>query len=187
MIQSFELVPTDKPPSPPSVNDLEFLTYENSTYGIRIQYPSNWKPIDDVGLGNISFGLPDEESNPQGLFVGVVPLPYAVSESVFLDEYIPIWLSSMKDNLTNFSLIKSKAYALDDSPAQRLEYSYTDEWSPSLEQKALSIFAVENNILYQVGYQPTTTSYFDNIPIIWKMIESFEILEEKAIRSIEEF
>jgi len=45
MIDSVEIVPTDKPPALPSVNKaVKFLTYENSTLGIRMQYPSDSKP-----------------------------------------------------------------------------------------------------------------------------------------------
>jgi hypothetical protein len=180
MLDTLEIVPTNKPPAPLSVNDVEFLTYENSTYGIKVQYPSNWIPTDDLGLGNISFVLPDEEYDQPGLFdfmrpqeelpeildaelfVEVIPLPYSydVSESAYIDEYVPIWLSGVKENLTDFNLIKSRATTLDDSPAQILEYSYSDE--ASVKQRALSIFAVENNIFYHIRYQPLgTTSYYD--------------------------
>ena len=34
----------------------EFLTYDNSTYGIRILYPSNWLRLDDVyNTGKVNF------------------------------------------------------------------------------------------------------------------------------------
>jgi hypothetical protein len=203
MLDTLQIVPTNNPPAPPSVNNVEFLTYENSTFGINIQYPSNWISTNEVGLGNISFVLPKDiqpglfdfmrskEQLPEYedvFFVEIIPLTYAVSESAFLDEFIPMWLSSMKDSLTDFNLTESGATTLDDSPAQILEYSYAYEVLPSIKQKALSIFAVEDNILYRIGYQPwSTTSYYDNIPVIRKMIESFEILEEKGFRHVEEF
>jgi hypothetical protein len=89
-------------------------------------------------------------------------------------------VSEVKENLTNFNLTKSRATTLDDSPAQILEFTYSDE--ASLEQRALSIFAVEDNIFYHIRYQPLgTTSYYDNIPIIRKMIESVEIVDTKGL------
>ena len=130
MLDTLEIIPTNQPPSSPSVNDVEFLTYENSTFGIRMQYPSNWLPTDEISSGNISFVLPDEESNQPGLFdfmrpqdelpevldavlfVEVIPLPYSynVSESAYIDEYVSIWVSGAKENLTNFNLTKSKDF-----------------------------------------------------------------------------
>ena len=99
-------------------------------------------------------------------------MPYTVSESAYID--------GVKENLTDFNLLKSRATTLDDSPAQILEYSYLDE--ASLEQRALSIFAVENNTFYHIGYQPLgATSYYDYIPIVQKMIESFEIMDTRGM------
>jgi hypothetical protein len=85
-------------------------------------------------------------------------------------------VSGVKENLTNFNLTKSRATTLDDSPAQILEFTYSDE--ASVKQRALSIFAVENNILYHIRYQPLDilTSYFDIVPIIQKMIKSLLLL-----------
>jgi hypothetical protein len=190
MIDSVEIVPTDEPPAPSSVNKaVKFLTYENSTLGIKMQYPSNSKLVDDVPNGT-GFALPDgvSESLYDILFVEVIPLPYAVSESAYIDKYVPIWVSWAKENLTNFNLTKSRATTLDDSPAQRLEFTYADEDTPAVELRALSIFAVEDNILYHIGYRESDSfSYSDHIPIIQKMIESFEILDAKGIPHIGAF
>jgi hypothetical protein len=202
MLDTLKIVPTDNPPASPSVNDVDFLTYENSTFGIKMRYPSNWLPTDELSLGNISFALPDDQPGlfdymrPQDelpevldavLSVEVIPLPYSytVSESAFLDEYVPIWVSGKKENLTNFNLTKSRATTLDDSPAQILEFTYSV--SPNLEHKALSIIAVENNILYHITYQPLgttshyTTLYYNNLPFVRKMIESFEISDAEGM------
>ena len=137
----------------------------------------------------IGFALPDEVSDLfyDTLFVEVIPLPYAVSESAFIDEYVPIWVSWAKGNLTNFNLTKSTATTLDDSPAQRLEYTYLDKDALALTRE-LRIFAVEDNILYHIGYEPRSlSSYYDHILIIQKMIESFEILDTKRMPHVEVF
>ena len=92
MIDSVKIVPTDKPPAPPSVNKaVKFLTYENSTLGIRKQYPSDSKleVPENISYG-VGFALPDEESPDlfyDTLSVEVIPLPYAVSGSAFIDVY----------------------------------------------------------------------------------------------------
>ena len=93
-----------------------------------------------------------------------------------------MWVSGAKENLTNFNLTKSTATTLDDSPAQSLEYTYADKEIPDLESKGLSIFAMEDNVLYHIGFEPfDITSYYDNLPIVRKMIESFEILDKNGI------
>jgi hypothetical protein len=192
MIDSVKIVPTDKPPAPPSVNKaVKFLTYENSTLGIRKQYPSDSKleVPENISYG-VGFALPDEESPDlfyDTLSVEVIPLPYAVSGSAFIDVYVPIWVSGAKGNLTNFDLTKSKVTTLDDSPGQKLEYTYTDKNALALTRE-LRIFAVEDNILYHIGYEPRSlSSYYDHIPIIQKMIESFEILDMKRMLHVEVF
>jgi hypothetical protein len=63
-----------------------------------------------------------------------------------------------------------------------LEFTYAYKNTPAVEERALDIFAVEDNILYRIRYQPwSATSYHDNIPIIRKMIESVEILDTKGM------
>jgi hypothetical protein len=58
MLDTLEIVHTNKPPAPPSVNDKEFLTYENSTLGIKMQYPlgcrSKTRSINQWYQSNIS-------------------------------------------------------------------------------------------------------------------------------------
>lgn len=188
ILDTLEIVPTIKLPVPPSVNDREFITYENSTLGIKMQYPSGSEIlIEDVPY-DVGFRLPDEEfpeSSYDVLFVQVypLPLPNRQSESMSIDTYIPTWISWAKENLSNFNLSKSKATTLDDNPAQVLEYTHVDKNTTDLEMelKGLSIFAIENNILYTIGYESIIPSaYYDHIPIIRKMIESFEILDTKG-------
>lgn len=79
---------------------------------------------------------------------------------------------------------------LDDSAAQELEYTAVDKNIPELESeiKGLSVFAIENNILYHVGYESRFSSaYYDHLPIIHRMIESFEILDTKEIPHVKVF
>jgi hypothetical protein len=192
ILDTLKIVPTDKPPVPPSVNDRGFLMYENSTLGIKMQYPSGSEilrktVLDDEDVPyDVGFRLPDEkhpESSYDVLFVEVIPLPYAynVSESVYIDEYVPVWVSGAKESLTDFNLTKSRITTLDDSPAQVLEHTH---FSPELEGeiKGLNVFAVKDNILYHIGYESTDPlAYYDHIPIIQKMIESFEILDTKGM------
>jgi hypothetical protein len=48
----------------------EFLTYANSTYGIRMLYPPNWLRLDDVyNIGEVNFPvtfLPDDKNSSVG-------------------------------------------------------------------------------------------------------------------------
>ncbi|CAN5295149.1 hypothetical protein BH18THE2_BH18THE2_40300 [soil metagenome] len=185
MLDTLEIVPTNKPPVPPSVNDREFLTYENSTLGIKIQYPSGSQILVEDVPYDVGFRLPDEEfpeSSYDTLFIEVypLPLPNRQSQSMSIDTYIPSWISWAKENLSNFNLSNSKATTLEDSPAQLLVYTYAD---PDLgELKGVTVLAIENNILYTIGYESIISSaYYDHIPIIQKMIASFEILDTKGM------
>ena len=123
ILDTLEIVPTNKPPAPPSVNDREFLTYENSTLGIKMQYPLGSQILAEDVPYDVGFRLPDEEfpeSSYDVLYVKATPLPYAynVSKSAFIDEYVPIWVSGAKEGLRDFNLTKSKVTTLDDTPAQ---------------------------------------------------------------------
>lgn len=98
IIDTLEIVPTNKPPVPPSINEIKFLTYENSTLGIKMQYPSGSELITKNALYDVGFALPDEEfpeSSYDTLFVQVYPLPLMNTpfESMSIDTYIPAWIS----------------------------------------------------------------------------------------------
>lgn len=78
--------------------------------------------------------------------------------------------------MANFNLVKSTATTLDDNPAQKLEYTYADKDMPVLDFKDLSIFAIQDNILYHIGYESRISStYYEHIPIVQRMIDSFEM------------
>jgi hypothetical protein len=108
-------------------------------------------------------------------------------ESPSIDAYTSALISLLRENLTNFNLLESNAATLDDNLAHELKYTYEKEWG--INYKVMSLFTIKNNILYHIGYESlASSSYYDNLLIVLKILESFEILNEnKNINRPENF
>ena len=112
----------------------EFLTYDNSTYGIRILYPSNWLRLDDVyNTGKVNFParfnfpvtfLVDDKNSSIGedkfienVMIVIEKLP---SFNVLLDDYTAAQINTLKNDEKNFVLIRSNTTTLSNNTAHEI-------------------------------------------------------------------
>jgi eukaryotic-like serine/threonine-protein kinase len=161
-------------------NDNKMLTYENSTYGIRMQYPSNWHKEENLSSG----------SDNNSMLVDVVKFSSPTknasdtfSESLDLkidniSDIQPITLAKYADNsiedLTkDFDVIKlDRNASLSDNPAYKLVYNGVEE---GVNLQAMLILTIKEDKAYIISYnaEPPKFSYY--LPTLQKMINSFQI------------
>jgi hypothetical protein len=174
-------------------NNSGLVPYFIPTYGIRIQYPSDWKLVErgDRGYHMLNviaeFLQPDQSSyyNP------------AISAShnsirLSVQDYSSFEDTQSKDkmivnqlqNIGNHRIgsigiscpgFDLKSYirnaTLASSPAHQIsfDYSYLDH-----NKKATEIWTVKDNKVYIIDYVANEQIYDMNLPVVQKMIESFE-------------
>jgi len=128
--------------------------YENSKFGLSIDYPSNWiidefekriKSDESVGINNIVLLCPNPAtlkstpSNQLNANTTTTPLCENAEKSfdiyvhnlptgMTLEEFTNSKISSYKLELTDFKIIESNpSVTIDNNPAYKLTYTYTDK------------------------------------------------------------
>jgi hypothetical protein len=150
-----------------------FVTYENSNYRFKIQYPSNWEKVE------FSPGIKESGRNIIVNFIS----PQETFSDLFREYLIievqdhPTNASSLDQSLPRFAVIEPNAstpttYTNVDHPSHKIVYSYSDSIVGKAE--VMEIDMIEGNRLYSLSYHADATKYSSYLPVIEKMIKSFE-------------
>jgi eukaryotic-like serine/threonine-protein kinase len=151
-----------------------FLTYENPTYRIRIQYPSDWEKL-EFSQRNIVviFRSPRENSSDtklENLLIQVGNLP---SQNIPLDEVVRANINKLKQSLIDFELIELNATTLSgNNPAHKVVYTNREGED---ELKTMQVVSIKEDKIYLITYTAEASRYDRYLPIIQKMIDSFRI------------
>jgi eukaryotic-like serine/threonine-protein kinase len=141
-----------------------FLMYENPTYGISMQYPSDWRisESNDHTTQIVEFDTPSAGS----LIVTIVKLDkpnYNLKQ--FLDEKIQelnIYTDQVEESTTNAILANQPAYSL--------IYTDTTTWD-----KVKEVGTIIGDKVYILTYSTNIQNYSTYLEIVDKMIDSFQI------------
>jgi hypothetical protein len=161
-----------------------YLPYENTNYGIKMQYPSSWEKVDEqIQQGTItilaSFFSPAKNATepPQNVNIGIEDLP---SQTFTLDEYTQGGINQLRISLQDFNITEStENLSLGGNPAHKIIYTYslTDKDSPfnQLPLKNMQIWTVKNGKAYIFSYGGVASQFSGSLAEAQKMIDSFEI------------
>jgi eukaryotic-like serine/threonine-protein kinase len=150
----------------------QFLTYEDITTGISIQFPSNWEK--SVNLDNfVTFRAPPETDSrvyPAALGLKIQEL---TSQNVSLQEITKVQTSELKKSTPNLKLSESTSTTLGGKPAYKIVFSATD--NNQVERKAMQLWTVIGNKAVLITYKAQPDKYSNYLPTIEKMIGSFQV------------
>jgi hypothetical protein len=152
-----------------------FLPYANSTYGIKLQYPSSWDK--------------EENGTRQGTETDVVTFsPSAINSNASLDmtiddisdekgialaQYASGSISDLKQSVKNFKLVGLNTNSvLAGLPAYKSIYTYVGE---NTIFKDLEIGAIKGDKAYILTYEAGMNEYDKYLPIIQELINSFQL------------
>lgn len=149
----------------------QFLTYEDITTGISIQFPSNWEK--SVNLDNfVTFRAPPETDTriyPAALGLKIQEL---ASKSVLLQEVTKVQLSELRKSNPNLEISESTSTTLAGKPAYRVVFTATD--NNQVERKAMQIWTIIDNKAILITYKAQPDKYSTYLPTIERMIGSFK-------------
>jgi hypothetical protein len=153
------------------------LTYQNSTFGIKIQYPSNWDNQEngtrqDTHTDLVTFTPQTMNSNAS---LDIMVDDFAGSPGTTLAQYASDEIGSLKQQYANndFKLIESKSsIILAGLPAYRIVYTSVDQ---NTTTKDMEIGAIKGHKVYILTYEAGPNEYDKYLPIALKMIDSFQI------------
>lgn len=149
----------------------QFLTHEDITTGISIQFPSNWEK--SVNLDNfVTFRAPPETDTriyPAALGLKIQEL---ASKSVLLEEVTKLQISELKKSNPNLEFSESTSTTLAGKPAYRVVFTATD--NNQVERKAMQIWTIIDNKAILITYKAQPDKYSTYLPTIERMIGSFQ-------------
>ena len=148
------------------------LSYENDTWGIKIQYPQNWKrqDIEDpIGGEVVIFSSPkqsQEDNFQEHLIISVQEVDGDLKESQKL------FVSNIVNRQPGAEIIESGMTTLAGKPGSTLIFTRDDG---EKRLKKLLVWTLKDNKAYIITYTATVEEYDHFIRAANNMIKSFEI------------
>ncbi|MDQ6866771.1 MAG: hypothetical protein M3044_23485 [Thermoproteota archaeon] len=152
------------------------LTYQNSTFGIKIQYPSNWEKQEngtrqDTQTDIVTFLSPVINSRAN-LDVSIDDI--SGEKGISLTQYANQNIADLNQSLPDAKLIASNTnnVVIAGLPAYRMVYTSADG---STILKTMEIGAMKGDKVYILTYEAAMQEYAKYLPVIQRMIDSFQI------------
>ena len=142
----------------------KFVTYDNPTFGVRIQYPSDWGRLDLSFLqhsADIDFYPLADTSLAKNVKIQVNNLP---SRNMTLEEYTNSQINPLEERL-----LESNTTTLAGIPGYEIVFT-------SLQGlKTMQVWTIKDDKAYIITYVAQEEDYEKDLQIAQKMIDSFEI------------
>jgi hypothetical protein len=153
-----------------------FLTYENPSWGIFMQYPSNWT-ASTSGLTDytdvIAFYSPPQ--NVSDLFPARLKISAVqYSQDISLPDYKNFTLSILNQS-RQFTLINSSDVTVAGYPAYRIVLTNKPFPNDTLMLHSMNIATAVGNKIYQITYDGEEQAFNRNLPEVSHMLESLVI------------
>jgi hypothetical protein len=150
------------------------LTYESPVYGIRTQYPDGWEIlIQNTSNSSLSLRFYSPAENDTDTYRENVRFVIdTISNNTALSNFTSATLTSYLESYPDlkFSEVSSTNLTNNAIPAYKLVASHTQEGLDFMQ-----IFAINEDKVYTILYSSEKTRYSTYLPIIEKMIDSFEV------------
>lgn len=155
-----------------NATSIKFATYENSTQGIKILYPENWEIVKGPGIAFLSPLEDNKDAFREGLLVSGSSSP-----GKSLAELVSGVIKFYNATIPNFHLLESNSSSsLAGNKAHSLVYKFVDTMNHNQTMRAMDVGTVKGNNLFVVQYAAQDDKFESYLPIIRKMINSFEII-----------
>src|SRR5215216_8084354 len=150
-----------------------FLAYESPVYGIRTQYPDGWEIlIQSASNSSLSLRFDSPPENDTDTYRENVILEINTINNTALSNFTGAALASYLESFSDlkFNEVSSTNLANNTIPAYKLVGSRTQEGLDFMQ-----IVAMKEDNVYVILYSSEKTRYSTYLPIIEKMINSFEV------------
>jgi hypothetical protein len=157
-----------------------FLLYRNPTYGITMQYPSNWRVQSGQNSANntiidIAYITPPVVNDPRGTTNLQIGIDNSVLSSITSKQYLRNLIDNSKNSLTDFRVLAATNNTiLSGLPASSLLSIYKDANS-GFSFETMEINAISNNHVYYIHFITEPSMYSTFLPTLQKMINTFKV------------
>jgi eukaryotic-like serine/threonine-protein kinase len=152
-----------------------FLTYQNPTYGIKIQYPSDWT-VSQTGLRDytniVAFYSPLgnlSDTIPQQLLLSKTHY----SQNIALNDYSKLVNDTLKQ--PGIQIVESKSLMLTGGAIAHRVVFIPPAGNAPFKPEIMLVWTAKGDNIYTLSYNGDAAKYQTFLPAIEKMIASFEI------------
>ena len=169
-----------------------FFLYDNSEYGIKIIYPSNWELIENFekfgasneNLFNINiaaFQPPREgalDMITESVIISIINLPDTMFDPTVLAFFTPLemWtdfkIQFGETSIANFNLLGSTETILANNPAHKIVYTHIDQRDII---KQMDIYTIIGSQVYEISYVAEESKFNSYLPLVEQMLDSISI------------
>ena len=153
--------------------EVKFLPYENSTYGIRIQYPSYWiKQESQNQSSNLIVGF----KSPPGTGIAYITIERGghVPQNISLDQFSNATINDLRQSFPGFNLTESNSTTLAGIPAHKIVYTSLTQSGRELE--LMQVWTLKDARDFIITYGALSRDFSSYLPTIQKMIDSFAFI-----------
>jgi hypothetical protein len=160
-----------------------FLTYENSTYGVKIMYPSGWDYYESGEYGGFLdiavFQSPLEGRTDLSSALFSVSVDTLANKDQSLKEYFDQLIPSVQESMAafNYKILESKVdngVTVAGRPAYQTISTNTQD---NMNFKTLEMGTIANGKAYIISYDAEEDEYPKHLPMVQQMINSFQITD----------
>jgi hypothetical protein len=156
-----------------SPKETNFSIYENSIYGIKINYPAGWEKTEfhqnntnDLVAGFVSpsENKPLSERNIsefilENLMIGLKTIPsssYSFPKNVVLEKFVNEQILSYKQSFADFHIITSNTTSINSNPTYQIQYTHKDGRATF---DTLQIWTISGNTIYTILFNADPVDY----------------------------
>jgi hypothetical protein len=170
---------------------VNFFVYENPVYGIKIDYPAGWDKLDfdqSNAYGLVAGFAISKEEKPlseinvsdfilENIMLGVKGITSSPSSSspATLTAFVNEQISTYKQRLVDFQIIKLNTTSIDNNPTYQVQYTQKDGRATF---DTLQIWTISGNKIYTIIFNADPGDYPTYLPLIQKIIDSFDVLND---------
>jgi hypothetical protein len=186
--QSFTSENQSVPPinsSPPQISKSDnFLTYENTTYGVKMMYPSGWDYYESGEYGGFLdiavFQSPLEGRTDMSSATVAISTDTLANKDQTLKEYFDQLLPAVQESMSgfNYKILESKldnGITLAGRPAYQTLSTNTQD---NMNFITFEIGTLANGKAYIISYNAEDGEYQKYLPTVQQMINSLQIRDQ---------
>jgi eukaryotic-like serine/threonine-protein kinase len=151
-----------------------FLTYDNPTHGIKMQYPADWT-VSTNGLQSYSdiVGFFSPLQNLTDVLPAQVALSVmSYSANVSLDEYTNMTLTEIEQQ--GLEVNESNGFTLAGNPGYRIIFSPPPQTVP-VSLSVMQVWTVINDKVYLLAYTAEGSEFQNNLSLVQQMLDSLQV------------
>jgi hypothetical protein len=155
----------------------QYVIYENSSYGIRLEFPKSWEFQVGENTSEYPFEVVYFYNNPSdnNYFGDFVISIAQLNRNYSMQDYVENTIDQYEKNNDGFKL---DWLSLNNSLGGLRAYSisYSQRYNATHDLKTLEVGTLRGNLVYFVEYYAFEKEFDLNLPIARKMIDSIEFL-----------